>query len=69
MNSYDNIRHDISDASFCVTTAIELLSGMEQDGPPQNQAMRDLIASLERVRNELDGLGQKVTEVEQQVPA
>lgn len=69
MNSYDNIRHDISDASFCVTTAIELLSGMEQDNAAQNQAMRDLIAGLERVRNELEGLGAKVTEVEQHVPA
>jgi hypothetical protein len=69
MNSYDNIRHDISDASFCVTTALELLSGMAQDGPAQNQAMSDLIASLERVRDELEGLGQKVTEVEHQVPA
>jgi hypothetical protein len=69
MNSYDNIRHDLSDASFSVTTAIELLHGIAQDGGAENQALHDLIARLEQVCNELDGLSMKVTEVESQIPA
>lgn len=63
MNTYDNIRHDLSDASFSVTTAIELLNGIEQDGE-ENQALATLIARLEQVRDELDGLRLQVTEVE-----
>lgn len=66
MNTYDNIRHDLSDASFSVTTAIELLNGIEQDGE-ENQTLATLIARLEQVRDELDGLRLQVTEVEGQI--
>ncbi|MEW6646864.1 MAG: hypothetical protein AB1450_06675 [Pseudomonadota bacterium] len=69
MNSYDNIRHDLSDASFSVTTAIELLSGIDEDGGENNQSLHDLIARLEQLRNELDGLREQVTVVESQIPA
>lgn len=69
MNSYDNIRHDLSDASFSVTTAIELLDGIKQDGSEKNQDLHALITRLEQVRDELDGLRQQVTEVERQIPA
>ncbi len=69
MNSYDNIRHDLSDASFSITTAIELLNGIEQDGGAENQAIHALIARLEQVCKELDGLREQVTVVEGQIPA
>ncbi|WP_127477684.1 hypothetical protein [Sulfurivermis fontis] len=69
MNSYDNIRHDLSDASFSITTAIELLSGIDEDGGENNQTLHDLIARLERLRNELDDLREQVTVVESQLPA
>lgn len=69
MNSYDNIRHDLSDASFSVTTAIELLNGIEQDGGENNQDLARLIAKLEQVRDELEGLRLQVTEVEGQITA
>lgn len=69
MNSYDNIRHDLSDASFSVTTAIELLSGIDEDGGENNQSLHDLIARLEQLRNELDSLREQVTVVESQIPA
>ncbi|GAB4288204.1 MAG: hypothetical protein Kow0096_00400 [Thiohalomonadaceae bacterium] len=69
MNSYDNIRHDLADASFSVTTAIELLSGIDEDGGENNQTLHDLIARLEQLRNELDGLREQVTVVESQIPA
>lgn len=69
MNSYDNIRHDLSDASFSVTTAIELLDGIDEDGGAENQTLHDLIARLEQVRDELDKLREQVTEVEGQIPA
>jgi prefoldin subunit 5 len=69
MNSYDNIRHDLSDASFSVTTAIELLDGIKQDGSEKNPDLHALITRLEQVRDQLDGLRQQVTEVERQIPA
>lgn len=64
MNSFDNIRHDISDASFSVTTAIELLSGMEQDGGDNGVALHELVARLERIRQELETIGRQVAEAE-----
>lgn len=64
MNSYDNIRHDISDASFSVTTAIELLSGMEQDGDNDGPALQALISQLERIRDELETIGQQVADAQ-----
>lgn len=69
MNTYDNIRHDLSDASFSVTTAIELLNGIEDDGGADTPALAELITKLERVRDELEGLRLQVTAVEGQITA
>jgi len=69
MNTYDNIRHDLSDASFSVTTAIELLNGIEDDGAEDTPALAELIAKLEQVRDELEGLRLQVTVVEGQITA
>lgn len=63
MDIFDNIQHDLSDAAFCVTTAIELLSGIEEDGARQNQRLRTLIARLQEVKNNLDDAHREVTDV------
>ncbi len=63
MDIFDNIQHDISDAVFCVTTAIELLNGIEEDGTQQNQRLHDLIVRLQDVKSTLDDAQREVTDV------
>ena len=63
MDIFDNIQHDISDATFCVTTALELLSGIEQDGTQQDQRLHDLIDRLQNVKSGLDDVHRQVAQV------
>lgn len=63
MDIFDNIQHDISDAVFCVTTAIELLSGIEEDGIKQDQRLRSLITRLQDVKSHLDDAHREVADV------
>ncbi len=63
MDIFDNIQHDLSDATFCVTTAIELLSGIEEDGAQQDQRLHALIARLQEVKSNLDDAHREVTDV------
>jgi len=67
MDTFDNIQHDLSDATFSVTTAIELLSGIEQDKGKANAVLHELIEKLTEVRHHLDDAHERVTEVRREV--
>ena len=67
MDTFDNIQHDLSDAAFSVTTAIELLSGIEQDNGQPHPVLHELIGKLEDVKGRIDDAHQRVTEVRQHV--
>ncbi len=64
MDIFDNIRHDLSDASFCVTTAIELLSGIERDRADNGQALHQLIDRLQGLCVDLDNASAEVAKVQ-----
>jgi len=61
MDTFDNIQHDLSDAAFSVTTAIEL-----DNGQP-HPVLHELIGKLEDVKGRIDDAHQRVTEVRQHV--
>lgn len=65
MNVIDSIQHDLLDANLSLTTAIELLSSMEQDGGQQNLALHELIDQLCGLKDELDAACQRVVGLQQ----
>ncbi len=67
MDTFDNIQHDLSDAAFSVTTAIELLSGIEHDNGKPHPLLHELIGRLEEVKGRLDDAHQSVDTVRQHV--
>jgi hypothetical protein len=54
MNGLENAQHDLSDAQFCLETAIELLSGIDSDTQEQKTELHLVIQQLQSIKGELD---------------
>ncbi len=54
MNGLENAQHDLSDAQFCLETAIELLSGIDSDTQDQKTELHRVIKNLKNIKGELD---------------
>lgn len=63
MNGIENAQHDISDASFCVDTAIELLSSIEHDRDVGDEDLQSIVRSLLQLKGGLDDTYKKLLKV------
>jgi hypothetical protein len=63
MNGLENAQHDLSDAQFCLETAIELLSGIDSDTQAQKTELYTVIQHLQSIKGELDTSYDKLMEV------
>lgn len=63
MNGLENAQHDLSDAQFCLETAIELLSGIDSDTQAQKTDLHLVIQHLQGIKGELDSSYDKLMEV------
>jgi hypothetical protein len=63
MNGLENAQHDLSDAQFCLETAIELLSGINSDTQEQKSELHLVIQQLQNIKGELDTSYDRLMEV------
>ncbi len=63
MNGLENAQHDLSDAQFCLETAIELLSGIDSDTQTQKTELHLVIQKLQSIKGDLDTSYDKLMEV------
>jgi hypothetical protein len=54
MDGIENARHDLSEATCSVDTAIELLSSMQQDGFGHEDELATIIRELVRLKSGLE---------------
>lgn len=67
MNGLENAQHDLSDAQFCLETAIELLSGIDSDTQAQKTELHLVIKQLQSIKGELDTSYDRLMEVSSQI--
>ncbi len=67
MNGLENAQHDLSDAQFCLETAIELLSGIDSDTREQETDLHKVIARLQNIKGELDSSYQTLLDVSSRI--
>jgi len=63
MNGLENAQHDLSDAQFCLETAIELLSGIDSDTSAQKTELHTVIKNLLSIQTELASSYEKLVDV------
>lgn len=63
MNGLENAQHDLTDAQFCLETAIELLSGIDSDTQEQKTELHLVIESLQNIKGELHDSYKKLLDV------
>lgn len=54
MDGIENAKHDLFDARCSLETAIEVLSGLEQDGDRRKRELARLISRLRELKGGLD---------------
>lgn len=54
MNGLENAQHDLSDAQFCLETAIELLNSIDSDTQAREPELHVVIEHLRNIKTELD---------------
>jgi len=54
MNSIDDIRHDLSDATFSVAAALDLLSCISGDSGSEGDKLSHVIHSLQSLKGSLE---------------
>lgn len=67
MNGLENAQHDLSDAQFCLETAIELLSGIDSDTKEQKTDLYKVIERLQNIKGELDSSYQTLLDVSSRI--
>jgi len=53
MTGIENAQHDLSDATFSIETAIELLSCIDHDDPQPVEELNRVISTLQEIKAEL----------------
>ncbi len=67
MNGLENAQHDLSDAQFCLETAIELLSGIDSDTRDQATELHKVITRLQSIKGELDSSYETLLDVSSRI--
>ena len=63
MNGLENAQHDLSDAQFCLETAIELLNSIDSDTQAKEPELHVVVEHLLSIKNELASSYQKLQDV------
>lgn len=54
MNGLENAHHDLSDASFCLETAIELLASISEEDQAKGIELTQIVSQLQQLKSGLD---------------
>ena len=67
MNGLENAQHDLSDARFCLETAIELLNSIDTDTNTREPELHTVIEHLMSIQTELASSYEKLVDVSARV--
>jgi hypothetical protein len=68
MNGIENAQHDLSDAHFCLETAIELLSSIGHDAGDGEADLVQLVEQLRSLKTGLDSSRERLIALSDRIP-
>lgn len=68
MTGIENAQHDLSDARFCLETAIELLSSIGHDAGDADVGLVELVEQLRTLKTGLDASHERLLSIADRIP-